>query len=64
MRQRERARREVAHMTPAELDAIEAQLAAALQRARDLGWLDQHDAVAPEPVHPSPVYAELKRLSA
>lgn len=50
--------------SPAELDRIERQLAAALWRARDLGWLDDHGAVAPlEPVHPSPTYRELERLS-
>ena len=43
---------------PAELDRIERQLAAALRRARDLGWLP-----GPESVHPSATYRELERLS-
>lgn len=51
-----------------ELDRIERQLAVALSRATDLGWLDPRSHHGPvdelEPVHPSPVYAELERLSA
>jgi hypothetical protein len=51
-------------MTSDELDAIEVQLAQAVQRARDLGWLDVVAKADPEPVHPSPTYRELERLSA
>ncbi len=40
-----------------ELDRIERQLAAALERARRLGYLP-----GPEVVHDSPVYRELERL--
>lgn len=43
---------------PAELDRIERQLAAAIVRARELGWLP-----GPEKVHPSATYRELERLS-
>lgn len=43
---------------PVELDRIERQLAAAILRARDLGWLP-----GPERVHDSPTYRELERLS-
>lgn len=47
-------------MSEAAFQAIEAQLAAALHRARE--W-ERHVPADREPVHDSPVYAELERLS-
>jgi hypothetical protein len=50
-------------VTEAELDRIEAQLAEAVWRARELGYL-RDKASDRDPVGPSPVYAELQRLCA